>query len=268
MLYPVELRVQSRQRRPACGGMILPDPQRSRKSPPAYFLRRESPTAHKPPVERNDPAPVPEGEYPNRGQTSPWSKMTGRLAFVQVYLARSGGERRLNRCGTDPTKASHFFSKRRNAAPGAPATVFAGSVPDCRLQQGLCCREKRASKSTQGVHFHKRTKPMGPAMFPRAGAMRLLDHTLPGIDANLALDEALVREAEEAALPPVLRLWEAQDVAVVLGASGRLARTCIPTRATRIAWRSPGGPAVGEPSWSVPARSMWPSFCLRASRPG
>lgn len=51
---------------------------------------------------------------------------------------------------------------------------------------------------------------------------RWLDRTLPGIAANLALDEALLLEAEDAGGPPTLRFWESPDWAVVLGASGRL----------------------------------------------
>ena len=50
-----------------------------------------------------------------------------------------------------------------------------------------------------------------------------LDRTLPGLAANLALDEALLQAAEEGEAPPTLRTWELNEVAVVLGASGRLA---------------------------------------------
>ncbi len=51
----------------------------------------------------------------------------------------------------------------------------------------------------------------------------LLEMTLPSIAENLALDEALLMEAEETGGPPVLRLWEPAHWAVVLGASGRMA---------------------------------------------
>lgn len=50
-----------------------------------------------------------------------------------------------------------------------------------------------------------------------------IDATLPGIPANLALDEALLVEAEEGDGRPVLRFWEAEALAVILGASGRIA---------------------------------------------
>jgi lipoate-protein ligase A len=50
----------------------------------------------------------------------------------------------------------------------------------------------------------------------------LLDRTLGPIADDLALDEALLVEAEESGGPPVLRLWEAPAPAVVLGASGRI----------------------------------------------
>jgi lipoate-protein ligase A len=51
--------------------------------------------------------------------------------------------------------------------------------------------------------------------------MRWLDRTLPGVEANLALDEALLVAAEEQGTGPVLRLWELPGLAVVLGASCR-----------------------------------------------
>ena len=52
--------------------------------------------------------------------------------------------------------------------------------------------------------------------------MRFLDHTYEKIEANLALDEALLIGAEEQGAGAVLRVWEPSGLAVVLGASGRL----------------------------------------------
>ena len=49
-----------------------------------------------------------------------------------------------------------------------------------------------------------------------------LDRTLPSIEANLALDEALLIATEERGAGPVLRVWESPALAVVLGASSRL----------------------------------------------
>lgn len=51
---------------------------------------------------------------------------------------------------------------------------------------------------------------------------RFLDLTLSTIEANLALDEALLIAAEERGAGPLLRFWEPGEVAVVLGASSRL----------------------------------------------
>ena len=52
--------------------------------------------------------------------------------------------------------------------------------------------------------------------------MLLLDLTLPTPAENLALDEALLEEAEEGRSPGrILRLWESPDYAVVLGRSCR-----------------------------------------------
>lgn len=53
--------------------------------------------------------------------------------------------------------------------------------------------------------------------------MRLLDLTLPTLAENLALDEALLLEAETGCGGEVLRWWEWRQPAVVLGAAGRLA---------------------------------------------
>lgn len=52
--------------------------------------------------------------------------------------------------------------------------------------------------------------------------MQRLDLTLPTLEANLALDEALLLEAE-AGGPEVLRFWEWPKHAVVLGAGGKVA---------------------------------------------
>src|SRR5947209_3435246 len=47
-----------------------------------------------------------------------------------------------------------------------------------------------------------------------------IDHTAPALDANLALDEALLLAAEAGAADEVLRFWEWPGAAVVLGAGG------------------------------------------------
>lgn len=52
--------------------------------------------------------------------------------------------------------------------------------------------------------------------------MLVFDYTCPDLHTNLALDEALLLQADEGG-PAVLRLWEWPTPAVVLGASGRLA---------------------------------------------
>jgi lipoate-protein ligase A len=53
--------------------------------------------------------------------------------------------------------------------------------------------------------------------------MQFLDVTLPTLAENLALDEALLLEAEAGRAAEVLRIWEWPAPAVVLGAGGRLA---------------------------------------------
>ncbi len=52
--------------------------------------------------------------------------------------------------------------------------------------------------------------------------IHFLDATLPEASANVALDDALLLEAEERGGPSVLRVWELDHLAVVLGASCRL----------------------------------------------
>jgi lipoate---protein ligase len=53
--------------------------------------------------------------------------------------------------------------------------------------------------------------------------MRFLDLTLPTPEENLALDEALLLDAEDGLTGEVLRLWEWPRPAVVLGSGGKLA---------------------------------------------
>jgi len=78
--------------------------------------------------------------------------------------------------------------------------------------------------------------------------IRLLDATLPSVAENLALDEALLIEAEERQGPAVFRLWELDHLAVVMGASCRLLENVRvePCRAdgVAIARRSSGGGTV------------------------
>ncbi len=54
--------------------------------------------------------------------------------------------------------------------------------------------------------------------------MRYLDLTLPTLAENLALDEALLDEAESAGDLETLRFWEADHAAVVVGRSSDIAR--------------------------------------------
>lgn len=60
---------------------------------------------------------------------------------------------------------------------------------------------------------------------PELPPFLVLDRTLPGVAANLALDEALLIEADRRgdAGPGILRSWELPGLAVVMGASCRMA---------------------------------------------
>ena len=57
-----------------------------------------------------------------------------------------------------------------------------------------------------------------------SGPLRLLDLTLPSVLENVALDEALLRSVEESDGEPVLRLWEPDSYAVVVGRANRIER--------------------------------------------
>jgi lipoate-protein ligase A len=79
-------------------------------------------------------------------------------------------------------------------------------------------------------------------------ALRMLDLTLPELAANLALDEALLLQAEAGTGCEVLRLWEWPAPAVVLGSGCRLAEEvnedACRTDAVPILRRSSGGGTV------------------------
>ncbi|HEX8202655.1 MAG TPA: lipoate--protein ligase family protein, partial [Isosphaeraceae bacterium] len=81
-----------------------------------------------------------------------------------------------------------------------------------------------------------------------AAPLRWLDRTLPGVEANLALDEALLVAAEEQGAGSVVRLWELPGLAVVLGASCRRAEAVrlelCRAEGVPVARRSSGGGTV------------------------
>lgn len=78
--------------------------------------------------------------------------------------------------------------------------------------------------------------------------LRWLDHTRPTVSQDLALDEALLEQAEAEGGPGTLRLWSPPRHAVVLGASGKLADEVDPEACRRedipIYRRSSGGGTV------------------------
>jgi lipoate---protein ligase len=83
---------------------------------------------------------------------------------------------------------------------------------------------------------------------PIVGSMSFLDLTLRTVEENLALDEALLLEADEGRGGAVLRFWELSHFAVVLGASRRLASDVVVENCQAdgvpIARRSSGGGTV------------------------
>jgi lipoate-protein ligase A len=84
--------------------------------------------------------------------------------------------------------------------------------------------------------------------FPPPVGCRLLGVTYPGIAENLALDEALLVAAEERSAEPVVRVWEPDHLAVVMGASCRrldeVDVAACETDGVAVARRSSGGGTV------------------------
>src|SRR5690606_29207068 len=58
---------------------------------------------------------------------------------------------------------------------------------------------------------------LDPYPLDQVGPMRFLDRTLPRVEENLALDEAILQEVEDDGRQPILRLWESPVFAVILG---------------------------------------------------
>jgi lipoate-protein ligase A len=79
-------------------------------------------------------------------------------------------------------------------------------------------------------------------------ALKYLDLSLPTTVENLALDEALLIEADEGRGGPVLRIWEARELAIVLGSTCRLRDDVLVERCradgVAITRRSSGGGTV------------------------
>ena len=83
---------------------------------------------------------------------------------------------------------------------------------------------------------------------PELPPFQFLDRTWPDVFANLAIDEALLIEADRHGQSAVLRAWELPDLAVVMGASCRM-REAVNVEACRtdgvpIARRASGGGSV------------------------
>src|SRR5437763_15121442 len=97
--------------------------------------------------------------------------------------------------------------------------------------------------------------------------MLFLDTTLPAAADNLALDEALLLQAEAGQGGEVLRLWEWPGPAVVLGSGCWLAEDVIEIACADdgvpVLRRSSGG-GTGLPGGGCPAYSL----VLRCDRPG
>ena len=56
------------------------------------------------------------------------------------------------------------------------------------------------------------------------GPLRILDLTLDSAAENVALDDVLLRATDEQDAPPLLRLWELTEYAVVVGRANRIER--------------------------------------------
>ena len=97
-------------------------------------------------------------------------------------------------------------------------------------QGRLRCREeilRRLPRGIQGGRELLTSTSQEPAVGGREGVSALdvlicFDQTLSSVAENLALDEALLIEADQGRGAAVLRFWEPREYAVVLGASRRL----------------------------------------------
>src|SRR5262245_13184923 len=108
-----------------------------------------------------------------------------------------------NRAGSDSTReANGEVAAVDMAVPGRSSRL----VSMLRLYEVPCVRSPRAT----------------PWELER-GPVHFLDLTLPTLAENLALDEALLLEAEDGRGGEVLHFWEWPSPAVVLGAGCRLA---------------------------------------------
>ena len=78
--------------------------------------------------------------------------------------------------------------------------------------------------------------------------MQCFDHTFADLASNLACDEALLIQAEEWDDPPVLRFWEVDHPAIILGASCRIDANVrlesVQAAGVPVARRSSGGGTV------------------------
>src|SRR5262249_1862227 len=101
-----------------------------------------------------------------------------------------------------------------------PQALFPKTEFDLSSSASPCWRTPCWSSSSCSAPSTRRSSP-GPTPAPEP-VMHGLNLTLPTLAANLALDEALLLEAEAGYGSEVLRLWEWPHLAVVLGAGGRL----------------------------------------------
>src|SRR5690242_11713934 len=134
-------------------------------------------------------------------------------------VLRMRNSRRPSSAGFQPMPASCVSPKMSPLGALSSSSSVSGSAP--AGPAALVCTSKRvasvSSKAARSSVF------MRMILCDYDERMHLLDLTLPIAAENLALDEALLLEAEAGRGGEVLRLWEWPHYAVVLGAGCALA---------------------------------------------
>src|SRR5437764_716289 len=111
----------------------------------------------------------------------------------------------------------HGHCCSNGAAPGRTGNPGRPRAGDRDCIPRICCGGTAEPEKCEGIRALT-----APGRRGKSPVMLFLDRTLPLLAENLALDEALLLEAETGG-PEVLRVWQWPSSAVVLGAGGRIA---------------------------------------------
>jgi lipoate-protein ligase A len=105
-----------------------------------------------------------------------------------------------------------YYRKQRPVGGGAGVFGVLHEIYEPSIKQVITAKDEKRMRQREGIGAGEEERPI-----------QLLELTLPTIAENLALDEALLLEAEAGRGVEVLRLWEWPTPAVIVGAGGRIA---------------------------------------------